>query len=188
MTVSVTFETRWNDDGRAEMNQEIREYEDRWVLQPLRGSRVAHIAWNPDDFEILFDTPFRVIADYETELSPRSLAEDDPDRHRITHWPSTDVETFLAAPIVSAVAFKSGGLRIGYRNGWNMFASYRSRESSTAIFSGRTLIWNSSGIASQTIYPVVTIDKWTGRIIEAPPWPPRPANLDINYASDDINS
>ncbi|WP_159080698.1 hypothetical protein [Nocardia suismassiliense] len=170
------------------MNQEITEYEDRWLLRPLRHSQVTHIAWGSDNFELLLDPPFRIVAGYSAELSPRSLSRDDPNRHVITHWPTTEVERNLSAPIVAAVFFKVGSLRLGFRNGWNMFVSDRHPDVSVAIYSDDTLLFDRSGIVDQTKYPVVQVDPWTGNRIIAPPWPPKPADLDIDYDSDDINS
>ncbi|MEV6555469.1 hypothetical protein AB0M22_07125 [Nocardia sp. NPDC051756] len=169
------------------MNREITEYENRWLLRPLQGSSVTHIEWRSDVFELSMDSPFRIVAGYGAELSPRSLSPDDPDRHAITHWPTTEVERILSAPIVAAVLFKSGSLRLGFRNGWNMFVSDRHPEVPAELFFGENLLWNRSGIVDQTEYPVVQVDPWTGKPITAPPWPSRPDDLDINYDSDDIN-
>lgn len=169
------------------MNSEIKEYDDRWIIQPLRGSRIANIEWRADGFEFHLDSGFRIAAGYGTELSPRSLAEDDPNRHAITHWPKSKIEKTLTEPIVSPVFFKSGSFRIGFRNGWNMFVSDRHPEIPAEVLWGDILIWNRSGIANQSGYPVVTVDKWSGARIQAPPWPSRPADLEINYNSDDIN-
>ncbi|MFI9401089.1 hypothetical protein [Nocardia sp. NPDC052316] len=169
------------------MIREIKEYDDRWLLRPLRDSQVVHIEWGADHFELSLDSAFRIVASYETELSPRSLAPDHPDRHVITHWRPAEVERNISAPIVSAVLFKSGCLRVGFRNGWNMFVSYRQPDAAFGIFSGETLMSDRSGMQDQVEYPVVQVDRWTGRRITAPPWPPKPDNLAINYDSDDIN-
>ncbi|WP_194836294.1 hypothetical protein [Nocardia sp. XZ_19_369] len=169
------------------MIREITEYEDRWLLRPLRDSCVLDIEWGSDSFELLLNSPLRIVAGYGAELSPRSLALDDPDRHVITHWSTTVVERNLSASIVSAVLFKSGRVRLGFRSGWNMFVSYRQPDVAFAVFSGETLISDRSGMLDQTEYPVAQVDRWTGRRITAPPWPPRPNDLAINYDSDDIN-
>ncbi|QBS41103.1 hypothetical protein [Nocardia sp. CS682] len=169
------------------MIREIIEYDDRWLLRPLRGSCVVGIEWGSDSFELLLDSPLRIVAGYGAELSPQSLALDHPDRHVITHWPTTVVERNLSAPIVSAVLFKSGRVRLGFRNGWIMFVSYRQPDLAFAVFSGETLISDRTGLLDQTEYSVVQVDRWTGEQITAPPWPSKPDDLPINYDSDDIN-
>lgn len=168
------------------MRREIKEYEDRWILRPLRGSRIIHTEWRSNDIEFSLDSPFRLIVDYTAELSPRSLAKTDPDRHPITYWSKTDIERMLSTPIMSAVFFKTGDIRISFRNGWILFISAGTVEPSKLI-TDDGLLWNGSEIANQMDYPVVAIDPWTGNRIEAPPWPSRPADLEINYDSDDIN-
>jgi|GEM_PF-6528361 len=169
------------------MNQVIKEYEDRWVLQPMRGSRITAVEWRASDFELIFDSQFGLAVGYGAELSHKSLAEDDPDRHAITHWPTAEIERYLDEPITSAVCFKSGSLRIGFRNGWKLFVSDRHPEVVASIlFDGRE-IWNRSGLASDPGYPVLAIDPWTGEKIQGPPWPPRPDDYLVDYDSDDIN-
>ncbi|MFQ6331414.1 hypothetical protein ACLMAL_35515 [Nocardia sp. CWNU-33] len=169
------------------LGSEIREYEDRWVLRPMRGSRIIRTIWRPDLVEFETDTPFRIAVGYESEMAPRSVAEHAPERHTISHWPRTEVERNVSAPILSPVFFKSGGMRIGFGNGWKLFVSDRHPEVSATIFFGDTLMWSRSGLASPAEFPVVTLDPWTGQRIEAPPWPSRPPELEIDSGSDDIN-
>jgi hypothetical protein len=165
----------------------IKEYEDRWIVQPLRGSRVVRTTWLPEQVEFETDTPFRIVVGYGAEMAPRSIAEDAPERHMIGHWTRAEVERNVSAPILSPVFFKSGSLRLGLGNGWNLFVSNRHPQVTATVFFGDTLMWNRSGMLSPAGFSVVTLDPWTGQRIDAPPWPPRPEDLDIDTDSDDIN-
>ncbi|MFE9578231.1 hypothetical protein ACFYO1_17720 [Nocardia sp. NPDC006044] len=165
---------------------EIIEYEDRWLLWPLRGSRGARIEWGADEFELSMDSGFRIVAGYGTELSPR-FYRGFPDRRVITHWSKTEVERILKAPIKATAFFKNGCVRLGFGKGWVMLTSEHYPDVPFAVYSGEDLLWRRSGLVEQTKYPVIQVDPWTGTRITAPPWPSRPDDLNIVYDSDDIN-
>lgn len=167
------------------MRSEIKEYEDRWVVQPMRGGRVVRTRWLPDQVEFETDTQFRIVVGYGAELAHGSIAEDSPGRHAIGHWSRDEVERMVAAPVVSPVFFKSGSLRVGFRNGWMLLVSHRHPEVSAALFFQDRPIWTRSGLRGSMEFTVVAVDPWSGRRIDAPPWPTRPSNLDGN--SEDIN-
>ncbi|KAA8888196.1 hypothetical protein F3087_14155 [Nocardia colli] len=168
------------------MNQEIIEYEDRWLLWPLRDSRGNRIEWGSDEFALSMDSGFRIVAGYGTELSPR-FYRGFPDRHVITHWPKAEVEQILGAPVKATAFFKTGCVQLGFGNGWVMLTSEHYPDVPFSVYSGKDLLWRRSGMVEQTKYPVIQVNRWTGDRITAPPWPSRPADLNINYDSDDIN-
>ncbi|WP_253814417.1 hypothetical protein [Nocardia amikacinitolerans] len=166
---------------------EIKEYEDRWVLRPMRGGRVVRTSWHPERIEFAMDTPFRIVVGYGAEMAHGSIAEDAPTRHAISHWTKVEVAQMVSAPVLSSVLFKSGSLRIAFGNGWQLFVSDRHPDVSATVFFGDAPMWDRSGMVGQAGFPVVAIDPWTGRRIDAPPWPPRPPDLDFSNGSDDIN-
>ncbi|MEV6280329.1 hypothetical protein [Nocardia sp. NPDC051832] len=162
----------------------IKEYDDRWIMDPIRGAKVSGIDWHADRIDIRFGGMATLTVGYDAELAPRSLLEDNPDRHPITYWTRADLERNLASPIASPVFFKSGRVRLGFRNGWKLFSSIH--DTPTTLKLGNDCIWTPSGLSTSTEYPVLQIDKWTGMAIEAPPWPGRPKDLHFDD-SDDIN-
>ncbi|WP_141807605.1 hypothetical protein [Nocardia bhagyanarayanae] len=166
---------------------EIKEYEDRWVLQPMRGGHIVHTIWHTEQVEFETDTSFRIVVGYRAEMAHGSIAEDAPARHPINHWMRSEVERMVSAPILSPVLFKSGGMRLAFGNGWKLFVSDRHPEVSAAVFFGDSPIWNRSGLVGHADFSVVAVDPWTGQRIDAPPWPPRPRDIDIDNNSDDIN-
>ncbi|WP_157101296.1 hypothetical protein [Nocardia shimofusensis] len=164
---------------------EIEEYEDRWILRPMRGARVIRTLWHPEHVEFETDTPFRIVVGYGAEMARGSIAEEAPSRHAIGHWARDEVEQMVSATILSPVFFKSGSLRIAFRNGWALFVSGRHPEVSAAVIFRDIPMWNRSGLVDSGEFSVVAVDRWTGRRIDAPPWPPRPSDIDTD--SDDIN-
>lgn len=166
---------------------EIKEYDDRWILSPMRGSEVCRVAWQADAVELLFSNSFRLIVGYDSELSPRSLAKDAPERKAITHWTRGEVENFLASPVVSPVFFKSGAARIAFKNGWKLILNDDPETSAVTLYDGESPLWTRTRLTPQNRYRIVRIDPWTGDSVTTPEWPPRPENLDVNYDSDDIN-
>lgn len=169
------------------MRREIIEHEDRWIILPLRGSRIVASEWYPGQVDLIIDTGFKVVIGYDAELSLRTSKEDSPDRHELPHWPREEAKRILESEILSPVFFKSGGARIALRNGWLLLLADLPARSPAAVYSESSLLWTRDGLSSQTEYPVLRIDPWTGRILTTPEWPSRPSDLAINYESDDIN-
>ncbi|MEV0246718.1 hypothetical protein AB0H76_09040 [Nocardia sp. NPDC050712] len=165
----------------------IKEYEDRWVLQPMRGSRVVRTIWHTGEVEFVTDRSFRIVVGLGAEMAYGSIAEDAPGRHALTYWPQAEVERMVSAPILSPVLFKSGGLRIALGNGWRLIVPERGPEVSAMVFFEDTLMWDRSEVFSPAVFPIAAIDPWTGQRIVAPPWPPRPDDLSVGTNSDDIN-
>src|SRR5947208_2821634 len=100
------------------MQRDIIEHQDRWIILPLRQQRVLDVVWQPEDIVLLIETDTRLVIGYDAELSLRSIAKGSPDRHVITYWSRIEAEKLLRSEILSPVFFKSGGVRIGFRNGW----------------------------------------------------------------------
>lgn len=169
------------------MSREIVEYEDRWLIKPLRGRVAERFVWHEDTVEIYFDRDFRLVIGRGAELSLRNISPSAPQRHSIEHWPSSDVERYLSSEVLSPVFFKSGGMRIAFRTGWLLLVADDLSDVAASLCSSRGLLWTRTGLVEQPEYPVVMIDPWTGDRIPGPQWPPRPKDLDIDYDSDDIN-
>jgi hypothetical protein len=140
-------------------NSEIRELDDRWILRPLRGRHAIRVEWRSHDIELVLDSSDRIIIGYRAELSPRSLAPDDPDRKTISHWNRPFVEQIITSEILSAVAFKSGDLRLGFRNGWNLFTYQKHSGTPSAIYSGDQMMWSPSGIGENLSYPIRFVNR-----------------------------
>ncbi|NKY44297.1 hypothetical protein [Nocardia cerradoensis] len=166
----------------------IIEHDDRWLLKPLRGHAVSRINWQSDHIELAFDDGnFHILIGYDAELSAKTLAKDSPNRHGINHWSRLQIEEFLAARIVSAVLFKSGAVRLAFKNGWILFIGADSHDYPPEVrFNNRTL-WNPTGIVDRSIFDVQPIDPWTGQQVTPPDWPSRPDYLQDRSESDDIN-
>ncbi|MEV4236932.1 hypothetical protein AB0J47_17335 [Nocardia sp. NPDC049737] len=169
------------------MQREIIEHEDRWIILPLRQSRIVATEWHSNQVDLILDTGFKVVVGYDAELSLRTSKEESPGRHELTHWSSEEAERILESEILSPVFFKSGGARIALRNGWLLLLADRPATSPAAVYSQSSLLWTRDGLSSQTEYPVLRIDPWTGQLVTTLEWPPRPSDLAINYESDDIN-
>ncbi|MBF6148028.1 DUF6188 family protein [Nocardia nova] len=174
--------------GADEEPRAIVEYEDRWLFKPLRGRTVTKIEWRADHLElVLDDNHFRIVVGYDAELSAGSLSKDSPDRHRIDHWYRAEVEEFLGSRIVSAVFFKTGAVRLGFKNGWIMFVDADRQGFSPEVKFGDRTVWNTAGITDHSIFEIRPLDAWTGQPVTPPHWPGRPDHLKDNRGSDDIN-
>ncbi|MFC9898411.1 hypothetical protein ACFVMC_32370 [Nocardia sp. NPDC127579] len=157
-------------------------------MEPIRGVHISGVDWNDETADIrLGSAAVLTVAYDDVELSSRSLAADDPDRHPIRHWSNTEVEEIFRTTVVSPVLFKTGNVRLGLRNGWNVFVSGRPGNAGAVLRFGADGVWTRSGWSCPPEYPIIQVDKWTARRIVAPPWPGRPADLRLNYGSDDIN-
>lgn len=166
----------------------IVEHDDRWLLKPLRGRSVSRIDWTPDHLELILDgEDFRILVGYEAELSVKSLAKESPTRHRIDYWNRPQVEEFLDSRIVSAVFFKTGAFRLGFKNGWILVTEPDRQDYSPEVRIGGLTLWNTSGIANRSLFEIVPIDPWTGQRVAPPNWPSRPSSLRHDPDSDDIN-
>ncbi|MFG3520749.1 DUF6188 family protein [Nocardia nova] len=174
--------------GADEEPRAIVEHEDRWLFKPLRGRTVTRIEWKSGHPELVLDDDhFRILVGYDTELSARSLAKGSPDRHRIDHWNRVEVEEFLGAKIVSAVFFKTGAVRLGFKNGWILFVDADRQDFAPEVQFGGRNVWNTAGIADRSICEIQPLDAWTGQSVTPPHWPGRPEHLKDNADSDDIN-
>ncbi|MBB5912881.1 hypothetical protein BJY24_001748 [Nocardia transvalensis] len=169
------------------MSREIVEYDDRWVVKPLRGQVAEHFMWQVDAVEMYFSSGFRLVVGCGAELSLRNISSDAPERHPVTYWPQSEVEEILSSEVLSPVFFKTGSMRVAFRNGWILLVADGAPDVDVSMYSDRGLLWTRSGLIEQPEYPVIMIDPWTGNQISGPPWPPKPDDLDINYDSDDIN-
>ncbi|MEV5650221.1 hypothetical protein AB0L57_18395 [Nocardia sp. NPDC052254] len=166
----------------------IIEHEDRWLLKPLRGHTVSRIDWEADHLELILDgDDFRILIGYDAELSPRTLAKDSPDRHSIDHWSRHQIEELLATKIVSAAFFKTGAVRLAFKNGWILFISADPGDYSPAVQFDNRILWNTDGIVDRSLFDIHSIDPWTGQHVTPPDWPSRPAYLENRPESDDIN-
>ncbi|MBO0853801.1 MAG: hypothetical protein J2P18_08535 [Nocardia sp.] len=166
----------------------VVEYHDRWLLKPLRGRSVSDILWREDRIELLlYIRSWRMVIGYDTELSPKSLAKNSPDRHSIRHWSRSEVEDHLSAPILSTPFFKSGAARLGFKNGWNLFTPESERLFDPELWIEDQLVWTPVGIIASPILEIHAVDPWTGRPVTPPHWPGRPENLSYRDDSDDIN-
>lgn len=174
--------------GADEAPRAIVEHEDRWLFKPLCGRTVTRIEWKSDHLELVLDDyHFRILVGYDTELSARSLTKGSPDRHRIDNWNRVDVEEFLGARIVSAVFFKTGAVRLGFKNGGILFVDADRQDFAPEVQFGDRTVWNTAGIADRSIFEIQPLDAWTGQPVTPPHWPGRPERLKDIPESDDIN-
>ncbi|MFF0455021.1 DUF6188 family protein [Nocardia africana] len=158
------------------------------MFKPLRGRSVRRISREPDHLDlVLNDDHFRILVGYDVELCHISLAKDSPDRHRIDHWNRAEVEEFLGSRIVSAVFFKTGAVRLGFKSGWILFVDADRQEFSPEVKFGDRTVWNTAGITDHSIFEIQPLDAWTGQPITPPHWPGRPNHLKDSPGSDDIN-
>ncbi|MFF0498224.1 DUF6188 family protein [Nocardia aobensis] len=174
--------------GADEGSRAIVEHEDRWLFKPLCRRTITRIEWKSDHLElVLDDNHFRIFVGYDAELSARSLAKDSPDRHPIDNGNRAEVEEFLGSRIVSAVFFKTGAVRLGFKNGWILFVDADRRVFSPEIHFGDRTVWNTAGITDHSIFEIQPLDAWTGQPVTPPHWPGRPDHLKDSPGSDDIN-
>lgn len=166
-------------------DEPVIEYDDRWIVRPLRRRVIRGIRWAPDRVELICNPFLAVVVGLDARLSP-VFHKDDPRRHPITYWSKQKAAQLLATPILSAVFFKSGHLRFGFENGWNL-TSARQPERPPCAYTREGVLWDGSVWHEHPGYRVVAVDKWSGQVISAPPWPMRPPELGSESGSRDIN-
>ncbi|UGT64185.1 hypothetical protein [Nocardia asteroides] len=164
----------------------IVEYDDRWIINPLRNRAFTGIDVDAAATVLRFDSGFVLRTSAGAELSARSIADGAVDRHPLDFWSQEDAARNLSSTVVSPVFFKKGSLRLGFANGWSLFVSPTKPEVPAELWHEERLVWSRAGLPDDLPFPVVQIDRWTGQEITAPPWPERPAELDLS-SSDDIN-
>ena|SRR5437879_7724645 len=100
------------------MATETQELDDRWIL-PLRGSRVTAVNLD-ENVTITLDSGARIIVGYGAYISQGSAQAPNADLRTLAD-PGADVlRHWIGSPIVSAVGFKSGALRVVLGNGWHL--------------------------------------------------------------------
>ncbi len=169
------------------MRLEIVEHEDRWVILPLRNLHVLGVVWQAEEVELVLGGDFRLVFGYDAELSARSSGERYSGRRPIVDWDRNQAEDLLRSEILSPVFFKSGGVRLAFRNGLILSLPDRPVRTPTILYVGLSALWTHRGISTEVEYPVRRVDPWTGDLVTTPEWPARPPDLDIDYESDDIN-
>ncbi|MEV0359691.1 hypothetical protein AB0H71_26900 [Nocardia sp. NPDC050697] len=164
----------------------IVEYDDRWIINPLRHCACTGIDLEAGAAVLRFESGFVLRTSAGAELSARSVSGGAADRHPLDFWSREDAARNLSSAVVSPVFFKKGSLRLGFANGWNVFVSPSKPDVPAELWHEERLVWSRAGLVDEVPFPVVQIDRWTGEEITAPPWPERPAELDLG-SSDDIN-
>ncbi len=151
----------------------IVERDDRWRM-PLRGSTITTIGWYEQGMVLSFANGIDVVAGYSAQLSPVFRITGDQGRKPILEWSRSQVEQGLrSSDVVSSVAFRTGELRIGFRNGWTIRAAATDPVCPAKIRVGQQVLWDNTGI-----------HEVAGFEVEKPVLPPPPAAWPD---SDDIN-
>lgn len=118
---------------------ELIEREDRWIL-PLRGSRVTHIEWG-DDVTFELDPPGRITVGSAALLTHGSLRAPEADPKMLRQCGHDQARQATDAPIVSAVGFKNGALRIVFDTGWHLNIKATGPFVPASVTSDDTIIW-----------------------------------------------
>ncbi|WP_216896250.1 hypothetical protein [Nocardia alni] len=122
------------------------ERDGRWRM-PLRRSTVVAIGWHEQCLVLSFANGMDVAAGYSSQLSPVFRISGDQDRKPIVEWTRPQVEQGLrSSDVVSSVAFRTGELRIGFRNGWTIRAVATDPVCPARIRVDGQVLWDGSGI------------------------------------------
>ncbi|MFI5783800.1 hypothetical protein [Nocardia sp. NPDC051570] len=150
-------EDEWNEAIRQyniKRSGEIRELEDRWIFNPLRNRAVVQVNWLDDRIELICDSADAIVVAYDSELNPAPVEGSPIDRRAIDSWDRIEFERTISNEILSAVAFKTGSLRVVLRNRWHLHAAAPNSASPVAIRSGGHIIWDGAGLRDDIAYTV----------------------------------
>ena len=100
------------------METRARELDDRWIL-PLRGSLVTEVGWG-DRVRFRLDPPGEIAVGPGALLTKGPFTAPGAEVTTLGELGPDGSQRAVGARIRSAVAFKSGALRIVLDNGWHL--------------------------------------------------------------------
>ena len=124
------------------MAKEVTELEDRWIL-PLRGHTVTRIEPGAQTVFVL-DSGVRIIVGehaYFTYFTDGPQGVPGTVRLELAELDLGEVRKSIGTCVVSAVAFKSGALRIVLKDGRQLNVTRAQPLVPAAVVSGETVLW-----------------------------------------------
>jgi hypothetical protein len=121
------------------METGMQELEDRWIL-PLRGHTVTRIEPGAQTVFVL-DSGVRIIVGEHAYFTDGPLGVTETVRPELAELDPDEVRKSIGTHVVSAVAFKSGALRIVLKDGRHLIVTHAQPLVPAAVVSGETVLW-----------------------------------------------
>ncbi|MGW7427608.1 DUF6188 family protein [Streptomyces sp. NPDC054813] len=114
------------------------ETDDRWIV-PLRGHRVARVG-RDDTVTLAFEPDAEITVGGGAFWTQGSIGAPGAVKRRVAELGDEEVQELVGVPVLSAVCFKSGSLRVVFGNGRHLNAEPASTLAGAVVRIGDT-VW-----------------------------------------------
>ena len=114
------------------------ETDDRWIM-PLRGHRVTRVG-RDGVVTLTLEPDAELTVGGGTIWTQGSIGAPGVERRRVAELEAEDIQELVGVPVVSAVCFKSGSLRVVFGNGRHLNAKAGSSVTGAVVRIGDT-VW-----------------------------------------------